>query len=154
MSIADYLAKQSVPFETLLHPPAFSASKRASYLHVCGGQVAKAVLLRGPGGYFLAVLPSTHAIDLDFLARHKGGQVRLARVEEVARIFRDCEWGAVSPFGHLYGLPILLDIGLEPESAVFLEAGSHFEDVRLSCRDFERLTGAARLDFARPVKQA
>src|SRR4051794_32117569 len=118
MSIADYLAKQSVPFETLLHAPAFGASKRARYLHVCGRQVAKAVLLRGPDGHFLAVLPSTHAIDLDVLSRHKGGSVRLARIDEAAGIFRDCEWGTVSPFGHLYGLPILLDAGLEQDAAV------------------------------------
>src|SRR2546430_912455 len=83
--------------EAPLPPPAFSASKRARYLHVCGMQVAKAVLLRGPDGYFLAVLPSTHAIDLDVLSRHKGGPVRLARIDEAASIFRDCEWGTVSP---------------------------------------------------------
>jgi Ala-tRNA(Pro) deacylase len=149
MRIADYLAEQHVPFESLPHPPAFSAQKLAKYLHVKGSEVAKAVLLHGPRGYFLAVLPATHYAELEVLAANQGGSVRLAGAEEVVQVFRDCEWGAVSPFGNLYGLPTLLDANMTPDMWIVVEAGSHVEAVRLSCRDFERIAGSVRVAFAR-----
>jgi Ala-tRNA(Pro) deacylase len=149
MRIADYLTEQRVPFESLPHPPAYCAQKRAKYLHVKGSEVAKAVLLAGPPGLFLAVLAATHQVDLGALEAHLGGPVRLADEGEMVRVFRDCEWGALSPFGNLYGLPTLLDASLTPQMWIVVEAGSHMEAVRLSCRDFERLAGPVRLTFAR-----
>src|ERR1700733_6726604 len=98
MRIAEFLTEQDIPFESLPHAPAFSAQKLAKYLHVKGSEVAKAVLLHGSGGFFLAVLPATHQADLDVLAHHRSGPVRLASEEEMVGVFRDCEWGAVSPF--------------------------------------------------------
>ncbi len=151
MRSADYLARQQVPFEILPHAPALCASKRARNLRLPGREVAKAVLLIGPDGYLLAVLPATHEVDLKLLAASCGGPVHLAPFEEVVHLFSDCERGAVPAFGSLYGLPTLLDTHLTAGEVV-LEAGSHFAGVRLALDDFERLTGALRLSFARPIK--
>src|SRR5262245_50980381 len=104
MQLADYLTDQRVSYEPLMHPPAFTAQRRARTLHVHGGRVAKAILLYGPEGYFLAILPATHRIDLTRLARHLGGSVRLADRPEAARLVRDREWGRVLPFGTLHGV--------------------------------------------------
>src|SRR5437867_3572462 len=87
MRVADFLSLQQVRFETLWHPPAFTAAKRAKYLHLPGRQVAKSVLLVGPGGPFLAVLPATHHIDTAALAASLGGPVRLADQDELADVF-------------------------------------------------------------------
>jgi Ala-tRNA(Pro) deacylase len=152
MRSADYLAAQRVPFDALPHAPAFCASRRARWLRTAGREVARAVLMVGPDGPFLVVLRSTHEIDLTALARHWGGPLRLARPDEAAAVFLDCEWGAVPAFGNLYGLPTLLDAGIESQDEIVFEVGSHFAGVRMACRDYERLTGALRLDCCRPVK--
>jgi Ala-tRNA(Pro) deacylase len=144
-----YLEEQQVPFETLLHPPAFTAQRRAKCLHLPGRQVAKSVLLKGPDGYFLAVLPATQQVDIQRLAEHLGGPVHLANREEVAEVFTDCEWGVTAPFGTQYGLPIFLEESLPGDLAIVLELHTHFEAVRLRCRDYERLEQARRLRFAR-----
>jgi Ala-tRNA(Pro) deacylase len=149
--VADYLAQEQIDFDPIPHAPAFCASRRARWLSTPGHRIAKAVLLCGPDGFFLAVLRATHEVALDELSALWGGPVRLAGAEESARIFRDCEWGAASAFGNLYGLPTVLDAGFAPVDQLVFEIGSHFADVRLSCRDYERLTGAMRLDFARQV---
>ena len=149
MRIPDFLAEQEVAFESLLHAPAFTAQRRAKYLHVPGRRLAKGVLLAGPCDSFLAVLPATHRVDTEALARELDGPVRLATAREVAEVFRDCEWGAVPPFGSLYGLPTLLDEGLSPEEVIVFEGHSHMHAVRLLCRDFERLERPRRLRFAR-----
>jgi len=151
MRTTNYLAEQRVAFAAVAHAPAFSASRRASWLRTPGREVAKAVLLAGPDGHFLAVLRATHQVALDELSNLWSGSVRLASPDESARVFRDCEWGAASAFGNLYGLPTILDAGLAPDDVIVFEIGSHFADVRLTCRDYERLTGAMRLDFARPL---
>jgi Ala-tRNA(Pro) deacylase len=149
MRVPDFLVERRVPFETLLHPPAFTAQKRARFLHLPGREVAKVVLLRGPGGYVLAVLPATQRVDTERLARALGGPVRLAADDEIAGLFRDCEWGVVPPFGTPYGLPVLLDDGITPDTVMVFETTTHAEAVRLLCRDFERLERPRRLPLAR-----
>jgi Ala-tRNA(Pro) deacylase len=149
MRVPLYLAEQHIAFETLVHPPAFTAQKRAKYLAVSGRQVAKSVLLSGPEGYFLAVLPATEHIDTDALARHCGGPVRLAGDRELAEVFRDCEWGAVPPFGALYGLPTVMEETFAPDSILIFEGHSHAEAIRLHSRDFVRLERPRRLRFTR-----
>jgi Ala-tRNA(Pro) deacylase len=149
MRLPDYLTEQRVPFETLIHPPAFTSQKRARFLHVSGRQVAKSVLLCGPGGYLLAVLPATEHVDTEKLSRDLGGPLRVADDHEIAEVFRDCEWGAVPPFGTLYGLATILEAGLEPETFIVFEANSHAEAIRMRCCDFERLERPRRLRFAR-----
>jgi Ala-tRNA(Pro) deacylase len=152
MRIDDYLTESRVAFEALAHPPAYTAANRAKVLRVPGKLVAKSVLLHGPGGFFLVVLPATHPVDVDLLSRQLEGRVRLAREEEVTDVFRDCEWGAVPPFGRLYGLPVVLEESVAPETMIVVEGQSHFEAIRLSCRDFEMLESPRRLRFARPPR--
>jgi Ala-tRNA(Pro) deacylase len=148
--VPDFLSQEQVRFETLWHPPAFTAAKRAKYLHVPGRQVAKCVLLVGPTGPFLAVLPATHHIETSILAARLDGPVRLATEDELSDVFRDCEWGVVPPFGTLYGVATVLDESLAPDDLIVFEANGRMEAVRLLCRDFERLEGPRRLRFARP----
>jgi Ala-tRNA(Pro) deacylase len=150
MRVSQFLSDHSVAFETMPHPPAFTAQKRAKYLHVPGRQVAKCVLLAAPTGYVLTVLAATHTVNLDAVALAVGGPVRLADSEEVADVFRDCEWGVLAPFGMLYGVTTLLDTSLEPEALIVFAAHLHAVAIRMSCRDFERLEQPRRLAFARP----
>jgi Ala-tRNA(Pro) deacylase len=153
MRVTNYLAAQNVPFDPLAHAPAFCASRRARWLRTPGQYVARAVLLVGPEGYLLAVLRSTHEIALDELARHWGGPLRLGTIDEAVNVFRDCEWGAVPAFGNLYGLTTVLDAGIRSQDEIVFEIGSHFADVLMTCGEFERLTGAFRADFARPLRR-
>jgi Ala-tRNA(Pro) deacylase len=149
MRISDYLTAQQIEFERLPHPPAYSAQKRAKYLRLPGRHVAKCVLLAGPSGFLLAVLPATHHVDTKALAMYLGGPVRLADDHEIAKVFGDCEWGVVSPFGTRYGLSIVLDDSIKSDAPLVLETHTQFESIRLLCRDFERLEQPRRLSFAR-----
>jgi Ala-tRNA(Pro) deacylase len=154
MHVPQYLTDQQIVFETIVHPPAYSAQKLAKCLHVSGKHVVKAVLLSGPSGFFLAVLPATHQIDTDSLTAVFEGPVRLASDLEIAGVFRDCEWGVVPPFGVLYDLPTIMDERLNPESTLIFEGNTHFEAIRMRCRDFERLEKPRRLSFAIPSGNA
>lgn len=148
MSVPSLLTDRCIPFQVLVHPPAFSAQKRAKYLHVPGDEVAKCVLLKGPAGFVLAVLPATRQVNTEQLAAAVDGPVRLASSTEVADVFRDCECGVVAPFGTRYGLPTFLDDALAPDTWVVFELNTQTEAVRMRCRDFEELERPRRLRFA------
>ena len=148
MRMSEQLVEQGVHCETLPHPPAYTAQRLAKYLHVPGRQVAKSVLLKGPAGYALAILPATHRINMSLLAGQLGEPLRLANCDELALVFADCEWGVAAPFGSRYGLPVYVDESLSADASIVLEHHSHFEALRLACDDFIRLEHAQRLKFA------
>ena len=149
MRIADFLTDQRVTCEYLPHPPAFTAQKRAKYLHVSGDHVGKSVLLVGPTGPCLAVLLATHQVDLNRLETALNGPVRLATNREISEVFRDCEWGVTPPFGRLYGLETLLEASISPDVWLAFETHSHMEAVRIRCGDYERLERPRRLRLIR-----
>lgn len=151
MQVVEFLAEQQVDFEPVLHPPAYTANKLAKYLRISGRQVAKAILLYGSEGFLLAILPATHRIDFNLLSEALGGKVRLASAQEIAWVFRDCEWGVVSPFGMLYGLRTLLDDSISPDAMMVFETELRAEAIRLKCGDYERLERPRRLRFAEVV---
>ena len=148
MRVPLFLADEQVAFETILHPPAFTATRRARFLGVSGKDLAKCVLLRGPRGHVLAILPATGRVDMTAVNDAVGGPVQVACREEIPQVFGDCEWGGLVPFGRLYGLPTLLDDSFDPERALVFEAHSHALAIRLRCRDFERLEKPRRLRLA------
>ena len=149
MYVREYLQSRGVPYTRLLHPPAPSATRVAQCLHVPGRRVAKGVLLRGGGGYVLAVLPATHRIDLDRLAGVLGiGHLALASEEEVGTIFRDCERGALPPFGRLYGLRTVVDASLAGVADIILEGNTRHEGWGMRYRDYESLEAPLHAQFA------
>src|SRR5262245_56882613 len=149
MRVPQFLTEQRVAFDKVIHPPAFTAQRRARFLGISGKRVVKSVLLAGPDGYLLAVLPAVCQVDTEALARALGGPVRLASADEIAEVFRDCEWGVMTPFGTLYGLPTLLEESVDPDALIAFEAHTHSIAIRMRCRDLERLEKPRRLRFAR-----
>jgi Ala-tRNA(Pro) deacylase len=149
MRVSEFLNGEHIAFETLLHAPAYTAQHRAKFLGVSGKQVAKAVLLRGQEGYLLAVLPAPKRIDTNSLSSTLGGPIVIASAEEVAVVFRDCEWGVVGPFGKLYGIPSVLDSSIALDDMMIFESDTHAEAIRIRCRDYESLERPRRLSFAR-----
>ncbi|MGE3820963.1 MAG: aminoacyl-tRNA deacylase [Isosphaeraceae bacterium] len=141
MNIRDYLLSERVTFEWFLHRPASTASRLARNVHVTGRAVAKAVLLWTGDGYCLAVLPATGRVDLERFSRLLAGSVvRLADEEEVSARLKDCERGAVPPFGRAFGLPTFVDLSLARGASKFVCVGNQrHEGLRLSYEDFERL---------------
>jgi len=147
MRVSQFLSDQQVSFEEMVHPPAYTSQKLARFLHIPGRQVMKSVLLKGPRGYVLAVLPASHRIDLARLNAHFAGTVRLATEAELHDLFPDCEYGAVMPFGQLYGVPTILETTIPMATTIVFEAQQHAVAIRMSCRDFVKLERPERLHF-------
>lgn len=152
MFLSQFLADQHVAFETMIHPPAFTAQKLAKFLHIPGRQVVKCVVLITGTGPVLAVLPAPWRVNLDLVRQGLKTAVRLASEDEVIDLFRDCERGALTPFGRLYGLTTILEAAIAPETLIVFEAQSHGIAMRMRCRDYEMLEQPRRLAFAEEVR--
>ncbi|MGF1579868.1 MAG: aminoacyl-tRNA deacylase [Gemmataceae bacterium] len=148
MRVPQFLQDQEVRFETLIHPPVFTAQKRARRLRVPGKLLAKSVLLRTGNQFLVAVLPACRQIDFDRLGTSLAVSVRLATTQEVANVFGDCEWGTTVPFGKLYGVSTIIDDSFAPDSTIVFEAQRHALTIRMTCRDFERLEKPLRMAFS------
>jgi Ala-tRNA(Pro) deacylase len=154
MYIVDFLRSRGVWYEALLHKPASSSTKRAGCVHVPGRRVAKAVLVKVGDSFVLAVLPSTSRIDMARLSEVFGEaatQVRLATPDELFELFPDCEPGVVPPFGRLYGLKTVVDLGLVDLSEIIVGANTRHEGLRILFRDFQTLEEPLRASFTRPL---
>lgn len=149
MRVSQFLADQRIAFEEMVHPPAYTSQKLAKFLHISGHKVVKSILLKGPRGFFLAVLPATQLIDLSRLSSHFAGPVRLATIDELCDQLRDCEWGASIPFGRLYGMTTILETAIPANTMIVFEAQRHALAIRMMCDDFVRLEKPERVSFAR-----
>jgi Ala-tRNA(Pro) deacylase len=136
-----FLAEQRIAYDVLPHHEVFTAQEVAAASHVPGQQLAKVVLVReGDKGHLMAVLPAACRLDLGALAAvAKTGKLSLAPEEDMARLFPDCEVGAMPPFGNLYGLPVYIDACFPKAKEFFFQAGNHHEVVRMSYPGYQRV---------------
>ena len=154
MYVLDFLRTRRVGFETFFHRPASSATRLAGCLHVPGRSVAKSVLVKAGEEFVLAVLPATSRVDLDRLGealRVADGSVRLATRDEVARIFANCEPGAIPAFGRLYGLRTAVDATLVGAGTIVLGTNLRHLGLRMQFRDYEGLEEPLRVEFGEPI---
>jgi len=142
--LASYLEGAGVTYEVIEHPETPSASRTAQAAHAPGDRVAKGVLLRDDQGYLLAVVPSTHQVDLDWVAQLTGRRLELATEAQIGEVFTDCAVGAVPPIGPAYGLEMVVDESLAQQPDVYLEAGDHRRLIHVNASDFARITAGAR----------
>ena len=143
-----YLREQGVGWEVTPHVEAYTAQEVAAAEHVPGRQVAKVVIADVDGKQVMLVLPAPARVDLVRLRTTlRAKTVRLAREEDFASVFPDCEVGAMPPFGHLYQLPTYLDRSLSEQPRLIFNAGTHRETMTVAAADYLRLVKPTVIDF-------
>jgi Ala-tRNA(Pro) deacylase len=140
MQVERWLQQQGATFEVLEHEPTFSAQEMAQAVHVSGDNVAKTVLLKADGRFILAVVPATYYIHFELACEALGAQhVELARELDCARVFPDCEIGALPPFGSQYGVETLVDYALTEDDEIVFVGNDHRQSIRMKYRLYAEL---------------
>jgi Ala-tRNA(Pro) deacylase len=130
---------ENVKFTVTKHAEVYSAQRVAGLLHIPGEQLAKVVMVKADDELVMMVLPAAYRLDLVKVKKVlKADAVRLAREEEFASLFPDCEVGAMPPFGEQYGVPLYVDRTLSTQAQLAFPAGSHREIMQVAYADFER----------------
>ena len=109
--------------------------------------MAKSVVVHHELGYALAVVPSTHRIELGTLQDVMDKRLGLASEDEVFSLFDDCDIGAIPPIGAAYDVPVIVDESLGDAADIYFEGGDHRTLVHVSGKDFRNLT----MDAHRPA---
>ena len=147
-----YLDSASVPYELLRHPRTDTSTETAASAGVAGDRLAKAVVIEDRWRFLVAVIPSTHRLELGALHERLGEQVGLATEAEVRLLFDDCEDGAVPGLAQAYGLDVLVDDALLGQDDVYFEAGTHADLIHLTGEMFRDLmSNAEHGEFSRHV---
>ncbi|MGL4288946.1 MAG: aminoacyl-tRNA deacylase [Phreatobacter sp.] len=147
-----YLEGEGVHYDVVAHPRTASSSRTAEAAHVPGGRLAKSVLVHHEMGYVLAVVPSTHRVELGTLQAVLDKRLGLASESEVCKLFDDCDTGAVPAVGAAYGVPVILDESLGGATDLYFEGGDHKSLVHVTGDAFRSLTrDAQRARFSHPA---
>jgi Ala-tRNA(Pro) deacylase len=142
--LKDHLDAQGVTYQTVAHPRTATASETAEAAHIPGNRMAKTVVIHLESGPMLAVVPSSHRVDLGALQEMLDHRLGLASETEVGALFDDCDVGAAPPVGSAYGVPTVVDRSLSGLDRVWFEGGDHRTLVSVAGADFDRLMQGAR----------
>jgi Ala-tRNA(Pro) deacylase len=147
-----YLEGQGASYDLIPHPRTTASSRTAQAAHVPGRLLAKSVVVHHELGYALAVVPSSHRVELDTLQGVLGKRLGLAAEDEIARLFDDCDLGAVPPIGAAYGVPVVVEESLADAPDVYFEGGDHATLVHVAGDAFRKLMKEARAaNFSHPA---
>jgi Ala-tRNA(Pro) deacylase len=138
--IRNFLDSHETAYSVTTHPNVYTARQVALAEHLPPRTVAKTVMIFGDGEYHMLVVPASRLVDLQETRPALGlTHLRLADEEELAKIFPDCELGAMPPLGPLYGFPVYLDGTLASEEHIAFNAGNHRDVIHMKTADFRRL---------------
>ena len=145
-----FLDSHQVKYAVSSHPTAFTAREVAFVEHLPAREVAKLVVVFGDGNYHMIVIPASRLVDFQEV-RHTLGlsQARLATEDELAKLFPDCELGAMPPIGALYNLPVYLDSSLLDEDMIAFNAGTHRTVIHMRTEDYRALVKPTMVSLAR-----
>lgn len=147
--VKEFLDGNKVKYQVAGHPEVYTAQEIAAALHIPGKELAKVVMIKAGDKFVMTVLPASWRIDMAKLKDTLGAKdIRLATEEEFKGLFPDCEPGAMSPFGNLYGLDVYMDKVLAEDEDIFFQAGNHIESIRMKYEDFSRLVKPKTGEFS------
>ncbi|WP_216097357.1 aminoacyl-tRNA deacylase [Pseudomaricurvus albidus] len=134
-----YLAEHQMKFDTLVHPQSFTSMQTAHSAHISPSSLVKSVVLWNGDHYIMCLLPASHVLVLNWVDRETGHKHRLATENEVQRLLKGCEPGAVPALGQAFDVPVLWDHCLTKLDEAYFEAGDHKRLIHMAGDEFRSL---------------
>jgi len=148
VAVQTFLANSGQPYDVFHHARAYTAQEEAAVTHVPGRQWAKTVVCVLDGEPVLAVVPADRVVDIERLRQVSGARVaRLATEGEFARLYPECEVGAMPPFGPLFHQRVFVDRVLTRVPEVVFNAGTHVDSIRTTFAGFREMAKPVVADF-------
>ena len=142
ITLQKYLEERDIEYDVVNHPPTQYSSATAYVSDISPHCLAKGVVIKGKGGYAVAVIPASRRLDYQLLDDLLGEHHELASEDELRSLFPDCEVGAVPALAMPYGLRVLVDESLEGQTDVYFEGGDHATLVHVGNITFHELMEA------------
>jgi len=143
-TVRNFLEQTSVEYDLVTHPHTGSSHETAEASHVNEDHIAKAVIVKDETGYAMVVVPAINYVEMKLVRKDLDRELELVEEDEFARLFPDCESGAVPPLGHAYDIETFLDEALTSLANVYFESGDHEHLVHTSGDGFKQLLSGVR----------
>jgi len=143
-TVTNFLAQKSVDYDMVSHPHTGSSHETAETSHVNEDHIAKAVIVKDNSGYAMVVVPASNWVEMKHLHKELDRDLKLVEEDELAKLFPDCEPGAIPPLGPAYQIETFLDEELTSLANVYFEAGDHENLVHTSGDNFKKLLSGVR----------
>jgi Ala-tRNA(Pro) deacylase len=138
--LCNHLERAQLQKREVLHAPAFSAQRRAHYLHESGRRVVKSVLIEGEDRRAIVLLPASSVLDYEMARQELGvDQLRFVGPQLIHDSFPECEIGVVPGFGAPFGIPVLVDAPLREEPYLLIPGWTSCISYRLDANEYDRL---------------
>ena len=147
--LKEFLDSHGIKYVSTGHSPAYTAQEIAAAANIPRKCLAKTVVVKIADKLAMAVLPADCRVDFGLLKDVTGeDKIEVASEREFEDSFPDCDVGAMSPFGNLYGLEVYAAGSLAKNEEIVFNAGTHSEIIRLAYKDFANLAKPKVANFS------
>ncbi len=143
-----YLEKNGAKYEELAHKTVFTAYDAAATLKKELKQIAKNLLIEADKTHVLVIVPADKKLDLGKLKKALGAKkVSIPKEQVVVKILK-IKPGAISSFGKLHKLEVVLDKTMTGVKEAVFSTGSFTDSVLMKVKDFVQMEEAKLADIA------
>lgn len=146
--LVKYLDKAGVKHNILEHKTVYTAYDTAVTMGKKLNEIAKALLVMADKNYYLVLLPADHNLDFKKLAsaisKAAGKKIKVVKIpgEAVMEKLLKVKAGAMSAFGGLHKLPVVMEKKLAGMKKAVFASGSFNHSVEMAIKDFVKLEKA------------
>lgn len=151
--VVEYLEKAGINHEILEHRTIYTAIDAAATMRKKLGEIAKTLLVKADKDYYLVLLPADNNLDFKKLGKCISVQtdkdVKTVKIpgEKIMENVLKVKAGAMSAFGNLHKIPVVVDKGLSKAKKAVFSSGSFNHSIEMAVKDFVKLENAIMGSF-------
>lgn len=152
--IIKYLDKAGVKYNILEHKTVYTALDVAATMRRKLEEIAKSLLVLADKNYYLVILPADQNLDFKKLAKiiskvcNQPIKAIKIPTEKVMENLLKIKAGAMSAFGNIHKLPIIIDKKLIKLKKAIFSSGSFNHSIEMAVKDFIKLEKVLLADFS------
>ncbi len=147
--ILSHLDKNKIKYDILKHKKVFTAYDAAQTMKRKLQEIAKTLLVKVDKKHYLVLIPAHYNLDFGKLKKMlKAKKVGIAKEKEMQSELK-VKPGAITPFGSVHKLDVVVDKGLAKLKKAVFQAGSFTESVSMKVKDFIKSENAQTGDVGK-----
>ena len=146
--IINYLEKMGVSHDILEHKTVYTAIDAANTLKKKLNEIAKSLVVKADKDYYLVLLPADKNLNEEklkkIISQQKGKNVKTVKIpgEKIMQNALKIKAGALSAFGKIHKLPVIVDKELEKAKKAIFSTGGLNHSIEMKVKDYINLEEA------------
>lgn len=137
--ISNYLKTAKAKVDIIPHKTVYTVYDLSQTTKIKSNAIVKTLLVKADKEYKLVLLAANRRLNIPALQKLLGAKnIRFAKEGEMAKQFK-VKPGAMSAFGSVHKVGVVMDRGLTKTKDALFSAGSFTESLRMKIKDFLKL---------------